>query len=374
MLFYGLRHFLYWIVGGLLVLAGIVATAWAYGAFWFDGPFGPANKLAAVLLAVAFAAVLLFVRPFWRKLGVFVVLFAGVLAWWLTLSPTNHAEWQPDVARPAWADIHGDEVTVHNVRNCEYRTETDYTPHWETRTVRLSQITGLDLAIDYWGSPWIAHPIVSFQFVDAAPLCFSIETRKKAGQSYSTIGGLYRQFELIYIVADERDMLRVRTNYRKEGIYLYRTTLSPAQARERFLEYIDSLNALPDKPRWYNAITTNCTTSIRTQHAPENRLPWDWRILLNGKGDEMMYDRSLLVTGGLPFAELKARSLINASARAANDSPDFSKVIAKDCLERLRRIRSQSWVHQSFHQGHLGEPLEPNYFPSSQTLARTRLR
>jgi hypothetical protein len=307
-------------------LAGI-AIAWAFGAVWFDAPFGAGNRLAAVLLAITFVVVLLFVRPFGRKLIIFVVLFAGVLIWWLTLSPTNDSDWQPDVAQKAWADIQGDEVTLHNVRNCDYRTDTDYTPHWETRTVRLSQITGIDLAIDYWGSPWIAHPIASFQFADAPPLCFSIEIRKKLGQTYSTIGGLYRRFELIYIVADERDVIRVRTNYRNEDIYLYRTTVSPAQAHERFLEYIHSLNTLRNKPRWYNAITTNCTTSIRTQHPANERVPWDWRILLNGKGDELLYERHVIVTSGLPFAELKTRSLIDTRARAANDSPDFSKLI-----------------------------------------------
>jgi Domain of unknown function (DUF4105) len=316
-----------WIAGLLALVAVMIAAVWAFGAVWFDGPFGAGNRMAAALLATTFVVVLVFVRPFWRKVGICVVLFAGVLIWWLTLSPTNDGNWQPDVAQKAWADIRGDEVTLHNVRNCDYRTETDYTPHWETRTVRISQITGIDLAVNYWGSPWIAHPIVSFQFADAPPLCFSIETRKKIGQTYSTIGGLYRQFELIYIVADERDVIRVRTNYRKEDVYLYRTTVSPARARERFLEYIHSLNALRNKPRWYNAITTNCTTSIRTQHPRNERVPWDWRILLNGKGDELLYERHAIVTGGLPFAELKARSLIDARARAANDSPDFSKVI-----------------------------------------------
>ena len=177
------------------------------------------------------------------------------------------------------------------------------------------------------GSPWIAHPIASFQFFDTPPLCFSIETRKKLGQTYSTIGGLYRQFELIYIVADEHDVIRLRTNYRNEDIYLYRTTISPARARERFFEYIHSLNALRNKPRWYTAITTNCTTSVRTQHSPRERIPWDWRILLNGKGDELMYERHVMVTGGLPFAELKSQSLIDSRARAANDSPDFSNLI-----------------------------------------------
>jgi hypothetical protein len=311
----------------LAIPVASIAIAWAFGAVWFDAPFGAGNWVAAVLLAITLVVVLLFVRPFGRKLDIFGVLFAGVLIWWLTLSPTNDGDWQPNVAQKAWADIQGDEVTLHNVRNCDYRTDTDYTPHWETRTVRLSQITGIDLVIDYWGSPWIAHPIASFQFAEAPPLCFSIETRRKVGQAYSTIGGLYRQFELIYIVADERDVIRVRTNYRKEDIYLYRTTVSPAQARERFLEYIRSLNSLRNKPRWYNAITTNCTTSIRTQHPANERVPWDWRILLNGKGDELLYERHVIVTSGLPFAELKTRSLIDTRARAANDSPDFSKLI-----------------------------------------------
>src|SRR5438067_543629 len=318
-----------WIGESLVLLILVIAAVWAFGAVWYDAPFGNANKVVAGLLAIAVAITLVFVRHFWRKVAVITLLFGGVLGWWLTLRPSNNGNWQPDVAQLAWADINGDEFTFHNVRNCDYRTATDYAAHWDTRTVRLSQITGIDLAIDYWGSPWIAHPIVSFQLADAPPLCFSIETRKKLGQTYSTIGGLYRQFELIYIVADERDVIRVRTNYRKEDIYLYRLTISPAQARERFLEYIHSLNALRNKPRWYNAITTNCTTSIRTQHPADERPPWDWRILLNGKGDELMYERHLLVTGGLSFAELKTRSLIDTRAIAANDSRDFSKLIRK---------------------------------------------
>ncbi len=316
-----------WVGGLLVLLTAIIAIAWAFGAVWFDAPFGNANKVLAWLLPVASVAALVFVRPFWRKIAAVAVLFSVLLAWWLTLKSSNDANWQPDVAQLAWADINGDEFTFHNVRNCDYRTDTDYTPHWETRTVRLSQITGIDLAIDYWGSPWIAHPIVSFQFADAPPLCFSIETRKRVGQTYSTIGGLYRQYTLIYVVSDERDVIRLRTNYRHENIYLYHLTVSTERARERFLEYVRSLNALRAQPRWYNAITTNCTTSIRSQHPSKERIPWDWRILLNGKGDELLYEEGALVTGGLPFAELKQSSLIDTRARAANDSPDFSKLI-----------------------------------------------
>jgi hypothetical protein len=315
------------LVGLAVWIVLVIWTAWCVGAIIFDFPIKSGAKPAAIGFVLILLGLIYFVRGATRKAISAAALLLLLTVCWRTIKPSNERAWQADVAQTAWADIQGDEVTLHNVRDCDYRTETDYTPHWETRTVHLSQITGIDLAIDYWGSPWIAHPIVSFQFADAPPLCFSIEVRKTLGQTYSAIGGLYRQFELIYIVAVERDVIRLRTNYRKEDIYLYRTTIAPADARRRFLEYIRALNALREKPRWYNAITTNCTTSIREQHPQNERIPWDWRILLNGKADEMMYERHAIVTGGLPFAELKARSLINARAHAANDSPDFSKLI-----------------------------------------------
>src|SRR5438067_5709995 len=307
----------------------IVAVAWAFGALYFDFP--RIGALAAILFVVLLLAAIIFVRGQLLKLSIVLGVFAVVLSWWLTLKPSNDRPWQPDVAQTAWAEVNGDEVTVHNVRNCDYRTETDFTTHWETRTVRLSRITGMDLAIMYWGSPWMAHPIVSFQFADALPICFSIETRKTIGQQYSAVRGLYRQYTLIYVVADERDSIRVRSNYRQgEDVYLYRTMASPTQARVRFLEYVNTINMLHDHPRWYNAITTNCTTNIRTQRPMSQRAPWDWRMLVNGKADEMLYERHAIATGGLPFSELKQRSLINKRARAVDKDPDFSRLIREE--------------------------------------------
>lgn len=312
-----------------LLFASVVVLGcaiWAIGALSFDLPV--LRTAGASVFTAGVIAALIFIRDAWRKLAVVMLGVALVLIWWRTLKPSNDRQWQPDVARTGWAEVHGDIVTLHNVRNCDYRTETDYTPRWETRTVRLSQLTGVDLAIDYWGSPYIAHPIVSFQFAEGLPICFSIETRKETGENYSAIGGLYRQYELIYIVADERDVFRVRTNYRKgEDLYLYRLTMSPEHARQRFLEYVATLNELHQKPRWYNAITNNCTTSIRTQHPAARRTPWDWRILVNGKGDEMLFESGAIVTDGLNFADLKKQALINPAAQAANDAPDFSSRI-----------------------------------------------
>ncbi len=303
----------------------IVAVAWAFGALYFDFP--RIGALAAILFVVILLAAIIFVRGQLLKLAIVLGASAVVAGWWLTLKPSNDRAWQPDVSQTGWAEINGDEVTIHNVRNCDYRTDTDFTPHWETRTVRLSQITGMDVAINYWGSPWISHPIVSFQFADGLPLCFSIETRKTIGQKYSALDGLYRQYTLIYVVADERDLIRLRTNYRREDVYLYRTLASPAQARERFLEYIKAMTMLHEHPRWYNEVTANCTTSIRTQRSVSERAPWDWRMLINGKADELLYERHAIATGGLPFSELKERSLIDARARVADNDPNFSRLI-----------------------------------------------
>src|SRR5215475_3546183 len=317
-------------------LVAFLCALWAVGALYFDFP--KAGPLAAIAFVIAVLATILFVRGKLLKLAIVFGAFALVASWWFTLKPSNDRAWQPDVAQTAWAEINGDEVTIHNVRNCDYHTATDFTPHWETRTVRLSQITGIDLAINYWGSPWIAHPIVSFQFSDGLPLCFSIETRKVIGQQYSTLEGFYRQYALIYVVADERDCIRLRTNYRHEDVYLYHTLASPDQARQRFREYINTINTLHENPRWYNAVTSNCTTSIRTQRAAKLRTPWDWRILLNGKADEMLYQHHAIATGGLPFSELKQRSLINQRARAADQDPDFSRLIREGLPESSHQL------------------------------------
>ena len=256
--------------------------------------------------------------------------FLIVLAWWLTLKPSNDGNWQPDVDRTAWAEIDGDRVAIHNLRNCDYRTETDYTNCWSDRTLDLSQIRAVDLFLTNWGIRFVSHPIVSFQFGDNEHVAFSIEARYKAGQAYSTVLGCFRQYELIFVTADERDVIRLRTNYRKdEEVSIYRFQGTPELARAMFLTYVAYLNTLKDHPVWYNEVTRNCTTTIDRQLAADvnNPQPWNYQILLNGTLDELLYDRGRLVTGGLPFPDLKQRQHINAAARAANRSPDFSALI-----------------------------------------------
>jgi hypothetical protein len=253
-----------------------------------------------------------------------------VLAWWFTLKPSNQENWQPDVARTAWVGFDGDRITIHNLRNCSYRSEFDYENCWSDRTLDLSEIKGADLFLTNWGLSFASHPIVSFQFGDNQHVAFSIEARYKTGQAYSTILGCFRQYGLIFVVADERDVIRLRTNYRKdEEVYMYRLRVRPEVARVMFLTYVTYLNRLNDHPEWYNELTRNCTTTLQKPLAADtnNPQPWTYKYILNGTLDELLYDRGRLVTGGVPFLELKQREHINYAARAADDSPDFSALI-----------------------------------------------
>lgn len=311
----------------MVVLA--LLTIWAAAALYFDLPIAWLRLPAAVVYILVMIAACLRLPDRWAAAGLLAASFVLVLAWWLSLRPSNNRTWQPDVARRAWAEIDGDRITIHNLRNCDYHTELDYIPHWETRSFDLSKLRGVDFFLTYWGSPWIAHPIVSFGFGDGNHVAFSVETRKQIGESYSTLRGFFRQYELIYIVADERDVVRLRSNYRSgENVYLFHTKATPQLARALFLEYITRLNRMRDHPEWYNALTNNCTTNIDVLAAAAQGIhpSWDWRILLNGHAGEMMYERGNLA-GDLPYAELKTRALINPAAQAADQAQDFSQRI-----------------------------------------------
>jgi Domain of unknown function (DUF4105) len=319
---------LFLLVGkGLLLLLALGLSLWAIGALYFmlplAGPPGAAVFALAVLVAVAV------IRPLWKAIAILFGLFLLVLAWSLTIQPSNDRPWDPEVAQTAWAEIDGDQVVIHNFRDFDYRATADFTPHWDTKTIDLSQVRAIDLFINYWGSAWMAHPIVSFQVGDHDHVAFSIELRPQIDQKVSMLAGLYKVYGLIYLVGAERDLVRDRTNYRHEDIYLYRTTASPERSRAMFLDYVRSLNDLHQHPGFYNALTSNCTTNVRVHSvatAPGKPRPWDWRILINGFADKMLYERGDFV-GALPFADLKRQALINDKAKAADDDPEFSRRI-----------------------------------------------
>jgi hypothetical protein len=314
---------LLWALFGLL-------TLWAVAALYLDTRVAWLRLLLAAIYGLGMLAVSIWVRPRRRAAGMCTAGFVVVLAWWFSLKPSNERDWQPDVVVLPYADIAGNSVTIHNIRNCDYRTETDFDVRYYDKTFNLDDLRTVDLFLVTWGSPHIAHTMVSFGFRGGDYVCFSIETRKEKGETYSAVKGLFRQFELTYIIADERDLVRLRTNYRQgEEACLYRVRMTPAQGRDLFLDYLRRANALRNRPEWYNALTANCTTAIRTQRAAADRQSWDWRMLINGHLDQLLYERGIIATN-LPFAELKQQSLVNALAKAADKDPAFSQRIRHD--------------------------------------------
>jgi hypothetical protein len=305
-------------------------TLWAVAALYVDLRIAALRVPVTLIYVLGIITILVKLKRSRWAAALCLGGFCSVLAWWLTLKPSNDGDWQPDVDRTAWAETDGDRVTIHNLRNCDYRTEIEYANCWSDRTLYLSQIRAADLFLTNWGIRFASHPIVSFQFGDNQHVAFSIEARYKAGQEYSTILGFFRQYGLIFVAADERDVIRLRINYRKdEEVYMYRVHVQPDVARAMFLTYLTYLNKLKDHPEWYNALTRNCTTTLDKQLAADfnNPQPWNYQFVLNGTLDELLYERGRLVTGGLPFPELKQREHINAAAQAANRSPDFSALI-----------------------------------------------
>ena len=319
-----------------LILAGLttaVATGWGALALFYLAPGSPTVRAA---LAWSFAALGLLtlgalVAGRARRAAplAFATAFALVLVVWGSATPSNDRDWQPEVAVLPYATFDGDLVTLHNIRNFDYRTETDFTPAYYDRTFDLRRLDRVDLIAVYWMGPAIAHLFVSFGFGDEH-LPISIEVRKTRSKKYSTLAGFFRQYELYYVVADERDVVRVRTNYRKsppEEVYVFRVVGSPENARRVFLDYMRDINTLREHPRFYNTVTTNCTTMILA-HTTVNtgHLPYSWKILLSGYTPEYAYDRGRLERS-LPFEELKRRGHVNALAQAADKAADFSQRI-----------------------------------------------
>jgi hypothetical protein len=312
----------------LAILLGpilLVGTAWWTLALLEAGP-GPDGVRLGLAIVYLAAVVIAFVRlPFRWALAAWAAAYVLLLCWWWSLEPSNDRDWQPDVARLAKSRLEGDRLTVENVRDFEYRSETDFTPRWETRTYDLSHLRGMDLFLCYWGPRAIAHTIMSWDFDGGPPLAVSIETRKASGQTYSAVKGFFKQFTLVYVVADERDVVRLRTNHRGEHVWLYRLSGSVDDARRLLLDYLDTIDRLVDHPAFYDALTENCTTSIRrhVKHVDPGAPPFDWRLLANGFGDELLYEHGRIDTS-LPFEQLRAASRIDEKARAADQDPDFS--------------------------------------------------
>jgi hypothetical protein len=314
----------------LMSLLIVLATAWGGAALWYQLPLAPMGKYAVVALWIAVALALLvgFWRGYpWLAVGGYALAFCALQLWWVSLEPSNERTWAADLAQMTHGDIDGHRVTLHNVRNFNWRSDEDFDAQWETRHYDLQQLTSVDLVTSYWGMPAIAHVLVSFGFDDGQFVVFSVEIRKERGEKYSEIGGFFKMFELSIVATDERDSIRVRSNVRGEDEYLYRTRLTPEDGRTLFLSYVAQANELQDNPRFYNTVTANCTTLVfGMMRQIVDGLPMDYRLLLSGYLPSYVQDAGGLQRG-YSLEQLRQLGQITQRAQQAGGSPEFSRLI-----------------------------------------------
>src|SRR6266481_6078325 len=276
----------------LMLLISIVVTAmsaWGGLAIYYSNLPGEWLRKVLAVAFVLFGAALLIWYFFSAKrilpLFIFCAAFLLLVGWWSTIPAMQDRDWAPEYAKLTHATINGDLVTIYNIRNFDYRTETDFTPRYYDKTFDLRQLDSVDVIASYLMGDAIAHVFLSFGFAGKDFLSISIETRRQRHQSYSTIAGFFKQYELYYVVADERDLIRVRTNYRqpREDVYLYRAQIPRENVLRLFLDYVRRINELKDHPAFYNTLTTNCTTAVlvHTRVNPGSP-PFSWKVLPSG--------------------------------------------------------------------------------------------
>src|SRR5215475_9256206 len=292
-----------WLLAPLLFLFLALLVVWTTLAVYYSNlPWAWLRLVLAVAVA-AFSVWALWLsrRPRMRLAS--AGLFVFVLVWFISIRPSHDRPWRPEVAVMPRAIIDGDRVRITGFRNFDYRSRDDFTERWEEREVSLSRLTSVDFLISCWGVGPFGHTFVSFNFEDAPPVCISIEARPEVGESWAPVPALFKQFELIYVVGAERDIVGVRTNHRNEEVYLYRIQTTPENARRLFLVYLDRINELADRPEWYHLLSNNCTINIVRYANVAGRVGrWDIRHFLNRWIDRYLYDGGWLDTS-LPFEE-----------------------------------------------------------------------
>jgi Domain of unknown function (DUF4105) len=316
-----------WLIRGLWFLCRILLIIWGTLAIYYSNLPVAGLRLALAGTFAAFAVWACWLTPRRGMSTIFLILFLGVVAWWISIPPSHDRHWRPEVSVMPRAVIDGDRVRISGVRNFHYRSQNDFTMRYEERELWLSHLTALDFFVSYWTEGLVGHTFLSFIFDNALPLSISIETRPEVGEGFAPISSMFKQFELIYVVGEERDIVRVRTNYRKETVYLYRLNTSPDNVRRLLLIYLARINELADRPEFYHLLSNSCTINIvRYANAAGRAGRFDIRHLFNGLIDGYLYHSGRVDTT-LPFEELRRRSLINGAAEAAADAPDFSQRI-----------------------------------------------
>ena len=312
----------------LIIFAKFVLAAWLVLAVYYSNLPWPWARFALAAALAAFAVWALCISNRRATRTVFAVVYVLVVFWWIMIPPSHHRPWRPEVAVLPRAIIDGDRVRMEGVRNFEFRDRDDFTERYETREFSLDHVTSLDLFVSYWAKGPVAHTFVSFNFDDGTPpLCISIETRPEVGEGFDPIASLFKQFELIYVVGDEHDLVGSRASHRDEEVFIYPLRTEPEGVRRLLRVYLERINEIYDRAEFYHLLKNNCTINIvRYANTAGRGGRFDFRHVFNG-----WIDRDLFAAGwvdtSIPFEELRRRAWITEIAKAAAHAPDFSSRI-----------------------------------------------
>lgn len=264
------------------------------------------------------------------------------------LKPSNSRNWIPEQAVLPRAEIEGENYRLRNIRNCTYLTNDDYVTQHYDRTIKLSDVRSVDfVVVPFKNAPKLAHTMLSFGLADGSYLALSVEVRKEVGEKYNPLLGLGRQFELMYVLGDERDLIRVRTRHRDAEVYVYPTVATPDHAQRLFADVITRVNKLAVEPEFYHSIRNNCTTNLagHVNEVSPKKINYGWKVLLPGLSAQYAYELGLL-DNSVPFEELTKLALVNDLAEQHYDDPKFSNLIRS----RHSRVQRFAELKQQFDE------------------------
>lgn len=297
-----LTRFFGQIARAIWLIFAFFMLVWSLFAFFYQLPFNMAGfVLVAVLwLVVGIYALLLEFKTPWKSRILLALMFIGVIIWWSSIKPTLHRDWAPELARSVEATfdpINPDIVHLQNIRNFDWIAPYEGKENWENGTYNVDDLVGLDVYLSYWMGPYIAHTLVGFTFKDGRHLVFSAEIRRTNEQSFSAIGGFFKEFELIMIAAPEEDIIKLRTDIRHENVYRYPISVGKEKIKNLFLNYLETADKLAHQARFYNTVTANCTTVVFDMaRILDPGIPLDWRILFSGQLPSYLYDLKVVNT------------------------------------------------------------------------------
>lgn len=270
----------------------------------------------------------MFRRSLKTILVVILICLLAVVVFNYLKNPSNRRNWKVEYEVLPAAEIIGEKLNVKNVRAFTYSAGGKIeSAIYQDRSYNLTNLKEIWYGISHFHHYGLAHTFLSFGFEGGEYLAVSIEARQEKEEAYHPITGLMRNYELTFVLADERDVIGIRTHQRNEKVYLYRLEVEQEIIR-RMLELImQRVNSLYETPEFYNTLTDNCMTSIMklVEDFSWTDIYLDYRIMLPGYSDQVAYEMGLL-PNNIPFADLQKRALLNPARTQINDT-SFSKKI-----------------------------------------------